>query len=184
MDGVSVMYRVIAIAGAALTLAACSSTNNNLSQYFSDKPVLETVRFEFSPPGAEAKTSLGQACTTPCALALPGGKPFTVAFTLTGFKPGTENVQPFSMGDGTTQLRPNPVTVELAPVSPPKKMRKRRKVIHHKRAVKHEVKRVHKPVAHKPPTAKPAPAPAAPPPQAAPAPAPSSSPWPAPSGSK
>ena len=35
-------------------------------------PIMDTVRFESEPPGAEAKTSDGQTCRTPCALALAG----------------------------------------------------------------------------------------------------------------
>lgn len=165
------MYRVIAIAAAGLFLAACSSNSDFLKshpEWFKTGPALETVRFESTPPNANAKTSLGQSCLTPCALALPGDKPFTVAFTLNGFQPDTENVQPVSMGDGTFKLRPNPVQAVLTPV--PKKKRRRR-TVHHKRTMKHEVKHA----APKPAAAKPAPKPAAPvAPQRAP------SPWPAP----
>jgi len=107
----AIMYRVTAVVGAALILAACSSSNMDLSQYFKGGPQLDTVRFESQPPGAEAKTSTGQSCRTPCALALPGGKPFDVTFTLAGFQPDVEKVQKFDIGDGTTKLRPNPLDV-------------------------------------------------------------------------
>ena len=125
------MFRVIAFAGAALVLAACSSNSEIFkSDYFRMEPALETVRFESEPPGADAKTSLGKSCRTPCALALPGGKPFDVTFTLAGFQTDVEKVTVFAVGDGTTKLRPNPVLAELTPLPPPKKMRKRRRRHH------------------------------------------------------
>lgn len=170
--GLAIMYRVIAAIGAALALAACASNSESVkSGYFG--AVLETVRFESEPPGAEAKTSTGQTCRTPCALALPGDKPFDVTFTLAGFQPAVEKVEKFSIGDGTTKLRPNPVLAELTPAAPPKKVKKKRRVTQHKR--KAAVKRSAKPAASKPAVA--APATAQPQPQTAPAPAPS--PWPA-----
>ena len=175
------MYRVIAVVGAALLLAACSSDSEVFkSGFFRTEPVLDTVRFESEPPGAVANTSIGQSCTTPCALALPGDKPIDVTFTLNGFQPDVEKVAPFAMGDGTTQLRPNPVLAELTPLPPPpkKRMIRRRHVVHHphKPAAK---KPMHKPVAHKPMAPKPAAARAAPPPRTAQPPQ-APSPWPAP----
>ena len=121
---------------------------------------METVRFETTPPGAEAKTSTGQTCRTPCALALPGGKAVTVNFALNGYYPATEQIAKFDMGDGTTALRPNPVLVELTQAPPPPTVKKppRRRT-----AAK--------------PKPKPAPKPAAPRPAAVQQ---SSSPWPAP----
>lgn len=167
------MYRVIAIVGAGLTLAACSSFNANFdwlkSGSFRIEPVLETVRFESEPPGADAKTSTGQTCRTPCALALPGDKPFNVTFTLNGFQVDTENVEPISMGDGTTQLRPNPVLAELTPLPPPPKT----KVI---RKRKPAAKGAAKPAAAKPAARKPT---AGPPPMS-PQPSQAPAPWPSP----
>jgi hypothetical protein len=128
------MYRVIAIIGAALSLAACSSMD--LSKYgnpFHVEPEKDTIRFESQPPGAVAKTSTEQSCQTPCAMAMIADKPFTVTFTLNGYQPDTEQVQMYSMGDGTSKLRPNPVLVELTPTPPPPKPKK---VYHHKRTAK------------------------------------------------
>jgi hypothetical protein len=174
------MYRVFAVIGAALLLAACSSDSDVFknpdwfkSGSFRMEPVLETVRFESEPPGADAKTSIGQSCRTPCALALPGNKPFDVTFTLAGFQPDVEKVELFAVGDGTTQLRPNPVLAELTPLPPPKKVMKKRHVVHKRKPV---AKRAAKPVMRKP--TKPAAAPAAPPPMT-PQPTQAPSPWPA-----
>ncbi len=168
------MYRVIAVAGAALALVGCS-TNSDLSHLFKSEPQLETVRFESQPPGAQAATSVGQTCQTPCALALPGDKPFDVTFTLAGFQPAVEKVQLLPLGDGTSKLRPNPVLAELTPLAPPPKKKRaiHRRVTHRKPAAKPVPKAAHKP-APKPAT----PAPAAPPPPQ-PQTQQSPSPWPA-----
>jgi hypothetical protein len=161
------MYRVIAIVGVGLALAACASDSNNP---FRGEPAMETIRFESEPPGAEAKTSTGQTCRTPCALAMPSDKPFTVTFTLSGYQPATEQLQLTSMGDGTSKLRPNPVLVELTPAPPPAKPKKK---VHRKSAAKPTPK-------PKPAAAKPAPAATSAPPPMTPAPQPqATSPWPA-----
>ena len=161
------MYRVIAILGTGLLLAACSSASSWLDG-MKPEPLTDTVQFESEPSGAEAKTSTGQSCRTPCSLALPASTAFTVTFNLAGYAPETEQVEMVSQGDGTSRLRPNPVIVEMTPApagprkpAPPAKKKK---------------------PAAKPKTAaapKPAATAAAPAAQAA-APASASSPWPAP----
>ena len=167
------MYRVIAIVCAALSLAACSSTPEWLNlNSLKPQPILDTVRFESTPPGAEAKTSNGQTCRTPCALALPTETQLTVTFTLNGYLPDTESLDPISLTGAETKMEPNPVVVELAPAPPPPKPMKPVK----KPAAKKKVSTVKKPAAPKPAAAKPAPAATA----AAPAPQPAAAPWPAP----
>src|SRR5665647_1463162 len=92
------MYRVIMIVGGALALAACSSTPDWMNlDALKPAPIMDTVRFESEPPGAEAKTSNGQTCRTPCALALPVNTPMTVTFTLNGYTPESENIEPISI---------------------------------------------------------------------------------------
>ncbi|HEV2627695.1 MAG TPA: hypothetical protein VGV41_03530 [Pseudolabrys sp.] len=164
------MYRVIAIVGGALALAACSSNSEFLNlDALKPGPVMDTVRFESEPPGAEAKTSNGQTCRTPCALALPADAPLTVTFTLDGYQPESDQLEVINMAGSPPQLRPNPVLAELTPAPPPpkpvKKKPVRRKPVAKKPAPK-------KPVAAKPAAAAPARAPAAA------APAPAGSPWP------
>ncbi|WP_205995526.1 hypothetical protein [Pseudolabrys sp. FHR47] len=159
------MYRVIAVAVGGLLLAGCSSSSDFFDG-LKPGPTLDTVRFESEPPGAEAKTSNGQTCKTPCALALPVDAPLTVTFTLQGYQPEQETLEPVDQSGSLPQLRPNPVMVELTAAPPAKPAAK---------------PRARKPAA-KPSTAKPA---AAKPAAAAPAPAPAaqpsgSSPWPAP----
>lgn len=116
------MYRVIAIVSGGLALAACSSTPDWMSlDALKPAPIMDTVRFESEPPGAEAKTSNGQTCRTPCALALPSNAPLSVTFSLNGYQPESENIEPVSAGLGSPELRPNPVQVELTPAPPPPK---------------------------------------------------------------
>jgi hypothetical protein len=176
------MYRVIAIVVADLALAACSSD----SQWFNldalkPGPVMETVQFESTPPGAEVKVSNGQTCRTPCALAIPhpesGG--YTLTFTLNGYLPDTEQMQLTSIGDNTSQLRPNPVVVQLTPAPPPPKPKK--KIVRKKHVAKPTAKKPKaKPAPRpKPAAAAPAPPPAQPQSQQAPSPWPPVQPQPA-----
>jgi len=132
-------------------------------------PAMDTVRFESEPPGAEAKTSNGQTCRTPCALALPTGAPMAVTFTLNGYQPETENIEPVSSGIGTPELRPNPVQVELTPAPPQQKPVKKPAATKKKAAAKPAAK----PKAKTSTARTPAPTSAAPSQQQAPA------PWPA-----
>jgi hypothetical protein len=158
------MYRVLLIVCGALSLAACSSMPSWWNQkIFKSEPVLDSVRFESEPPGAEAKVSNGQTCRTPCALALSPDAPLTVTFSLNGYQPENESLEPVSDG-GQPRLRPNPVVVELTPAPPPPSKPEMKKPPVAKK----------KPVASKP-AAKPktAAAPAA-------APAAQAAPWPAP----
>jgi hypothetical protein len=157
------MYRVIAIVGGALALAACSSSDFNLDA-LKPAPGADTVRFESEPPGAEAKTSNGQTCRTPCALALPTDAPLTVTFALNGYLPESETIEPVAQTGSPPALRPNPVMVELTPAPPQAK------------SAKSARKPGAKPAAKKP-AAKPAQQSSAPAPAAAPQ---AAAPWPAP----
>lgn len=116
------MHRFIMIVSGALALAACSSTPDWMNlDGLKPAPIMDTVRFESEPPGAEAKVSNGQTCRTPCALALPVNAPLTVTFTLNGYQPETETMEPIAMTGSLPGLRPNPVVVELTPAAPPPK---------------------------------------------------------------
>ena len=158
------MFRVIAIIVGALALAACSSTPEWMSlDGLKPAPLVDTVRFESEPPGAEAKTSNGQTCRTPCALALPTDAPLTVIFSLTGYESVSADLQPINETGEPPTMRPNPVQVELTALPPPpvkkKPVRRTRKktVAKKKPSAKPAVK---KPTAPPPMTTQPAPAPA------------------------
>jgi hypothetical protein len=125
-------------------------------------PVMDTVRFESEPPGAEAKTSSGQTCRTPCALALPVNAPITVTFSLNGYQTESEKIEPITASSGYPELRPNPVQVELTAAAPQPKSAK-------KPAVQKKKKSTAAP-APRTASAPPPPMNAGPPPQQAPAP--------------
>ena len=116
------MSRVIAIAACGLTLAACSATVSSLS-LLKPAPSSEALRIESEPPGAEAKTSLGQSCRTPCELGAQAAGEFSVTLTLAGFQPQTVMVRPEAppvtrdseVAPSGPRLAPNPVYVELQP---------------------------------------------------------------------
>lgn len=170
------MSRAIVIIAVGLTLAGCASGGGSGSSWFKSEPTPVSVQFQSEPAGAEAKTSAGPACQTPCALAMAPDKEFSVTFSLPGYEPQTIPVQ-VSKPDGTevmqeVSLQPNPVAVELAK-SPTKRPPAK------KRATTASAKPAAKPAATKP-APKPAPEPAAAPwPDAAPAALPpATDPWP------
>jgi len=176
------MYRVLAIIGGALTLAACSSTTDfsNLD-FLKSSPVMDTVRLESEPPGADAKASNGQTCKTPCALALPVDQPMTVTFSLQGYETQTEQLEVVNVAGGPPGLRPNPVVAELtaSAANAAAKKKPAKKPVAKKQAAKTAAKPATVTPAAEAPAAV-APAPAAAPPTFAPPPPASSSPWPAP----
>ena len=120
------MRRVIAIAVAGASLAGCSSFS--FDSFKSAPPPIQ-VQLESVPPGADATTSLGPACKTPCSVNVPAPDAgFSVTFALPRFEPVTVPVQVIrSPGDSTspaiTTTEPSPVFAELKPVGPPPKVR-------------------------------------------------------------
>ena len=121
------MRRVIAIAVTGASLAACSSFSLDS---FKSAPPLVKIALESAPPGADATTSLGPACKTPCSVDVPAPDAgFSVTFTLPKFQPATVPVQVIrNPGDSasppTTIVDPSPVFAELQPAALPPKARK------------------------------------------------------------
>ncbi|MET0220285.1 MAG: hypothetical protein ABW213_06495 [Tardiphaga sp.] len=120
------MRRVIVMAAAGLSLAGCSSFSLDA---FKSAPEPVSVQFESTPPGAEARTSLGPSCTTPCSLPITVDGGFSVTFNLPKFQPATVPVTITRVpGDFTSPARttvdPNPVAVELQPIAPPRRGRR------------------------------------------------------------
>jgi hypothetical protein len=117
------MRRVIVIAVAGFSLTGCSSFSFDA---FKSTPPTVLVQLDSAPPGADARTSLGPGCKTPCSVTVPapdnGG--FTVSYTLNKFQPATVPVQVIHVpGDlttsATTTFDPNPVVAQLQPAGPP-----------------------------------------------------------------
>lgn len=120
------MKRVIAIAACGLLVSACSSWVPSFDMSaFKSAPPTEHVRIELEPPGADARTTVGAACRTPCALDLPVNEG-TITVALNGYQPQTVPVQivrsegrPDEFFMPSSHLTPNPVFVELQPTPPP-----------------------------------------------------------------
>jgi len=148
------MRRVIVIAFTGIGLAGCSSFSLDS---FKPTPPLIQVQLESTPPGADATTSIGPGCKTPCSVSVAAPDAgFAVTFALPRFQPVTVPVQVIrNPGDltspATTIIEPSPVFAELKPAAPP-------------------------PKAHKPKPKKPKPAAAAPADAASPFPAPTAAP--------
>ena len=121
------MRRVIAIALAGASLGGCSSVSWDM---FKSAPPTVQVRLESNPPGADASTSLGPGCKTPCSVSVPApNAPFTVNYVLNKYQPVSVPVNVIkNPGDFTTPASvttdPNPVFAELQPAVPPKPVRK------------------------------------------------------------
>ena len=83
------MKRTVAIAVCGLSLAGCSGMPSMPSFSLPGfGPATTTVQFELEPAGAEARTSTGQTCRTPCSLAVTSTE-FTVGFGLAGYQSQT-----------------------------------------------------------------------------------------------
>jgi hypothetical protein len=134
------MRRAFAMAVATLSLAGCSSVSSGdyLSSFRSPLPPVQ-VQLESTPPGAEARTSLGPGCKTPCSVSVSppdGVTSFLVNYSMAGRQPTGVSVNVVKVEGGmfssnTLKVEPNPVVAELQPIGPPPKpakpMRPKRK---------------------------------------------------------
>jgi hypothetical protein len=95
-----------------------------------------SLTIESDPPGADAKTSLGPSCRTPCMIPVPADREFSVSYSLGGYLPQTVAVTP--RGDSaapdlaagntaapTAEVTPNPVYAQLQPAPPPAPTRRK-----------------------------------------------------------
>src|SRR5258708_2770137 len=80
--------RVIAAVGCGLALAACSMSMPSFD-FFRSGPPTEVLRIESEPPGADARTSQGQSCRTPCEITVPSDGELAVTIQLTGYQQQT-----------------------------------------------------------------------------------------------
>ena len=98
---------------------------SSIGDYFKSTPPAIQVQLESQPAGADAKTSLGPGCKTPCSVSVPAPDTgFTVTFLLPKFEPATVPVNVIRNPDGPAITDPNPVFAELRPAGPPPKAHK------------------------------------------------------------
>lgn len=118
------MIRILSFVACGLALAACSSSGDLMKTATPTVP----LQFETEPPGAEVKTSGGQTCRTPCALAIPAAD-FQVTFSLNGYATQTVPVKLLPPDDmrgseemGLTaappRFSPSPVAIEMQKATP------------------------------------------------------------------
>ena len=131
------VFRVCALAGALLT-AGCTSWAPSwdfLPSFSRSANVSLTI--ESDPPGADARTSTGASCRTPCMMPVPVDREFTVSYSLNGYLPQEVLVRPRAPdavylgaeaggAPPAVELTPNPVYAQLAPAPPPAPVRKGR----------------------------------------------------------
>src|SRR5258708_22226661 len=111
----SATSRAMAAVGCGLALAACSLSMPSLN-FFKSGPPTEVLRIESEPPGADARTSQGQTCRTPCELAVPNDSELAVTVQMTGYQQQTLPIR--ADGRGDARLQPTPVYVQLQPPRP------------------------------------------------------------------
>ena len=123
------MSRVTAVIACCFVLAGCSATMPSLD-FMRSAPQSETLAIESEPAGAEARTTLGQSCRTPCQLAVQPRSEFSVTLALSGYQPQTVSVRPEAEGaTAPPRLRPNPVHVDLQAVTPKKPIARKKKPV-------------------------------------------------------
>ena len=127
------MIRLVALVACGLGLAACSSFgmpdfSMPSLDVFEPKPTTTELLIQSNPPGAEARTSLGASCRTPCTLPIISGSDFTVSYALNGYQPQTLTVHSSLPKGGfagfsasAPVIDPNPIVATLDPAAPPAK---------------------------------------------------------------
>jgi hypothetical protein len=117
----------LVICGLALT--ACSSFSMPGFDAMKQKPENTFLLLQSTPAGAEARSSLGPACRTPCTMSIGSGSDFTVSYSLDGYLPQTVTVHSTMSAGGfmtapSPLLNPNPVFAALEPAAPETKATK------------------------------------------------------------
>lgn len=112
--------RVVLIVAAGLSLAGCSSTD-----LFKTTPPQVTLQLDSTPPGADATTSVGPGCKTPCSVQVSAAENFTVTYALAKHQSATVEVTVVKQPGADPIFDPNPAVAELQPVTPPKKPRRK-----------------------------------------------------------
>ena len=118
------MSKVLVFVICGVALAGCTASGDLMKTATPTVP----LQFESEPAGAEVKTSGGQTCRTPCALAVPAAD-MQVTYSLNGYQPQTVAVKLVPPEDirgsddsGATMTQPHfdpsPVMAELVKAGP------------------------------------------------------------------
>jgi len=110
---------IVAMATASLC-ASCTAVTGGTTEQF---------QIVSDPPGAEARTSMGLVCTTPCTLQVGRKDEFTVTISKAGYQPAQIPVSTkVNTGGGPAfadaltgagpDHHPNPVEADLVPLKP------------------------------------------------------------------
>src|SRR5260370_24204303 len=142
------LVRVGVLVG-ALLVAGCSSWTPSWD-FLPSMPSMGgggmnvSLTLESDPPGADAKTSLGPGCRTPCMIPVPADREFSVSYTLNGYLPQTVAVTPRQFDNVRSdsgfssapiaEVTPNPVYAQLQPAPPPAPGRKRPRALKKRQA--------------------------------------------------
>jgi hypothetical protein len=107
----------LVICGLGLTACGSSQTLPGLDP-FKPKPTTTALLVQSNPDGADARSSLGGTCRTPCTMAIATAGDFTISFDRDGYEPQTVTVHStMSEGGYTTPasptLDPNVVSVAV-----------------------------------------------------------------------
>jgi hypothetical protein len=121
------MRRLALVLAATAALGGCASFSMDS---LAPQPVPVSIQLDSIPPGADAVTSAGPGCRTPCSVSVPANSgTLSVTFTQAKFQPMTVPVTITSVpGDFTTpaitNIDPNPVIAEMQPAVPARKARR------------------------------------------------------------
>ena len=128
------MIRQLAVLLCGAALAGCTASGDLMKTATPTVP----LQFESEPAGAEVKTSDGQTCRTPCALAVPAAD-LQATYSLTGFQSQTvavklippEEIRGFDISGATSnppRFDPSPVMAELEKAAPARRAPKKPRV--------------------------------------------------------
>jgi hypothetical protein len=113
--------RTFALVMCGFGLAACSSFTMPGFDALKAKPTTTVLLIQSNPAGAEARSSLGPTCRTPCTMAIGAAGDFTVSLARDGYEPQTVTVHS-TMSEGgyvtgpSPTLDPTSVDVTLEPL--------------------------------------------------------------------
>jgi hypothetical protein len=113
--------RAFALVMCGFGLAACGSGTMPGFSSLKPKPTTTVLLIQSNPAEAEARSSLGGTCRTPCTMSIGTAGDFTISFARDGYEPQTVTVHS-TMSEGgymtpaSPVFDPNSVYVTLEPL--------------------------------------------------------------------